>query len=404
MSRFRNPQHPSGTRREGRFRPSLRRFAFLALLALAALFPPAVSADGFSPLCQWPDPASSTVTDNGWHPGARQALFVGNRMLPLKEMGGRWNGPIRFDARNLAYSRSIVDAHASSRDWDVAVAYRFDMALIGNRDTAEALSLLRGKRDLPAGRRFQVQLDANGFAGEQLRIARRWAVTPIDGLSLGIAAGVLHGERIQYGSLGGELVATGPRAYDYALAAEYAYDINYLYDGSPVSRKDRDGYGHAFDLALRYENDGVTASVRGEDLFGRVYWRDVPVTNATANSGGAYFDSSGYIHYNPLISGFEGKRDLTQKLPEKGSVEIGKRWARFRIDAGCDAMKRIAMPRGGAGYRFDDAGGWWSVGYDIHFRMAGIRYEGKRGNLALYSDSLSLRTTRALGFRGEITW
>lgn len=389
--------------REGLFRPSLL-FVFLAAFAVSGIFRTPAAAEDFSPVFQWPNPAVPTVSDNGWHAGSRQSLFAGNRMLPLKEMGGRWNGRLRFDDRNLAFSRSMVDAHVSARDWEVAVGYRFDMSVVGNRDSAEALALLRGKRDLPAGRRFHVRMEANGFAGEQLRISRRLAIRPIDGFSLGVAASLLHGERIQNGTLSGSLTATGVRSYSYALDADYAYDINYLYDGSPVSRKERDGYGHAFDLGAWYERDGVTASFRAEDLFGRVYWTDVPVTRARADSGGEYFDSSGYVHYNPLISGFEGKTSLTQKLPAKFSAEAGKRWTRFRVDAGCDRMNRFLFPRAGVGYRFDEAGGWWSAGYDLFFRMAGIRYEGRRGSISLHSDSLSLRTTRALGFRGEIVW
>jgi hypothetical protein len=228
---------------------------------------------------QRPNPALAAgyASDNAWRFGIRASAFLGNRMLPLHRMfSDVWEGAVHIDDRNLIHSKALAEAFAGRQGWELSFGVREQMSLRGNRDTAEAFALLKGKKDLPAGRIYHAELEGDGFVAEELRIAVGRAAGTASGFSFGGALGLLHGERIQKGDVTGTLQATGPRSYDYALTLDYAYDLSYLYR-SPVPRAGMDGYGYAVDLGAAWRVDRFLVSLRGEDLFSAIYWSGVPL-------------------------------------------------------------------------------------------------------------------------------
>src|SRR4030067_1937589 len=59
------------------------------------------SGETFSPVMQRENPASLAASDNVWIFGFRGSSFVGNRMLPLVEFFGRWEGEVRIDMKSI---------------------------------------------------------------------------------------------------------------------------------------------------------------------------------------------------------------------------------------------------------------------------------------------------------------
>jgi hypothetical protein len=353
---------------------------------------------------QRPNPALAAgyASDNAWRFGIRASAFLGNRMLPLHRMfSDVWEGAVHIDDRNLIHSKALAEAFAGRQGWELSFGVREQMSLRGNRDTAEAFALLKGKKDLPAGRIYHAELEGDGFVAEELRIAVGRAAGTASGFSFGGALGLLHGERIQKGDVTGTLQATGPRSYDYALTLDYAYDLSYLYR-SPVPRAGMDGYGYAVDLGAAWRVDRFLVSLRGEDLFSAIYWSGVPTTTAVANNGTESFDSQGYPRYDPLISGFEGKRRVTQRLPPRLSAEAGYVTDTFRTSAAIDRMDGFCFPRLSAAVRSGEGGGWWSVAADLFFRTVGVGYEGETVGVHLFADHLLPEKTKAFGFRWQL--
>jgi hypothetical protein len=236
---------------------------------------------------------------------------------------------------------------------------------------------------------------------EELRIAVGRTAGAASGFSFGGALGLLHGERIQKGDLTGTLQATGPRSYNYALALDYAYDMSYLYD-SPVSRAGMDGYGYAIDLGAIWRKDRFVVSLYGEDLFSTIYWSDVPMTTAVASNGRVSFDSQGYARYDPLISGFEGKRQVTQRLPPRLSAEAGYVADTFMTSVTLDRMDGFYFPRLSAAVRSGERAGWWSVAVDLFFRTVGVGYESETAAFQLFADHLLPEKAKAIGFRCQL--
>ena len=353
---------------------------------------------------QRPNPAlaAGSESDNTWRFGVRASAFLGNRMLPLHEMfSDTWEGEVHIDGRNLIHSKALAEAVAGRPGWELSLGVREQMSLRANRDTAEAFALLKGKKDLPTGKIFHADLEGNGFVAEELRIAVGRTAGFASGLSFGGALGLLHGERIQKGNLTGTLQATGPRSYNYDLTLDYAYSINYLYE-LPVSRAGMDGYGYAIDLGAIWRKDRFVVSLYGEDLFSTIYWRDVPMTTAVATNGTESVDSQGYPHYDPLISGFEGKRRVTQRLPPRLSGEAGYVTDIFMTSVTVDRMDGFYIPRLSAAARSGERSGWWSVTVDLFFRTVGVGYEGEMAGFHLFADHLIPEKVKAVGFRCQL--
>ncbi len=378
----------------------------MAAVAVATYLVPApVRAAGFSPVMARPDPAELSESPTaGWRVGVRESSFVGNRILPLADLFGDWEGSARISSKNLAHLRSETAATARQGMWELSAGLRTELTMEANRDAVEIIRLLRGKQDLPTDAVFETALSGNGFAAEQVRLARGWTSDSFPGLSAGAAIAFLHGELVQKGRVGGPLTVTGRRAYDYDLDLDYAYDQNYLYDRE-AGRGDLSGYGHAFDFGLGYRRGAARLFARVEDFASAIRWSNVPATQARAANGRRYFDESGYVHYDPIISGFEGDRSMTQGIAAKysagGSYDAGM----IRIDVAADRMRNVTFPRIAVETPFpgrdDDR---LSAGYDIYFQSASIRYAGRKGGLALMSDALVPRRVRSAGLEVSYIW
>ena len=316
------------------------------------------------------NPASLAASDNVWIFGFRGSSFVGNRMLPLVEFFGRWEGEVRIEDENIAHSRAVTDFFARKSGWEISLGVREELTLEGNRESVEIIRLLRGKKDLPTGKTYPVDVNGDGFLAEEIRIGKGWPIGIIPGVSIGVALGFLHGERIQKADVKGILTVTGRRAYDYALDLDYAYDINYLYDLS-TGHSSLDGYGYSLNVGAKYHRAGWDMSLWAEDLFSRIYWSRALYTQAIANNDRRYFDSEGYVHYDPIITGFEGKKSVTQNIHEKISLEASHTWARVRLSAASDWMRDTYFPRAALAFRRTATGGWGAMGYNVYFQMAG---------------------------------
>jgi len=371
---------------------------------MPVFFPfPQARAEVFSPVMQRPNPAGISGADNVLIWSFRQGAFLGNRMLPLDPFFGRWEGDVRIENGNLVQSRALVETVALKGPWEVSLGVRSEMSIVGNRDSAEVVRLLKRRQDLPTGNVYGIDVRTSGFMGEELRIARKWNLNGVPGLSVGGALGLIHGERVQDGTIRGTLTVTGRRAYDYNLSLDYAYDVNYVYS-APLDPRSMEGYGFAVDLGVRYQKAGWDLSLRSEDLLAWIWWEKANVTKAIANNGRRWFDSEGFVHYDPIITGTERKSRVTQRIAPKVSGEATHSWDRVSLTAAADWTRDTVFPRAALGLRRSPAGGWWKLIYDVHYRMGGIQYAWGKGEFAVLADALEPGKIGSAGLQGSLRW
>lgn len=283
-----------------------------------------------------------------------------------------WHGPYGPGRRQYAWS--WIEAGVRDEHWGLGGLVRWDYDLRFSRDAASLYGAVQNKQALPVGRSYAVAVRAHVIHAGGLRAS--WRGDLAQGLEAEFGLSLLRSNYMMEGGIQGTALVTGPRAYTYNANADYAYTRDVLFD-RPVAPQD--GLGGSLDLAVdwRVRPDWrVRAQVR--DLPGRVWWRQLPYTQANATSDRSSTDSEGFTHWAPLVSGLEANHAwFRQTLPARESVEIA-----------CTAWSLV--PTLGANVQFGD----WLPRVGLARTLAGWTF-----------GATCWPTTRALGFEvGHRQW
>jgi len=175
---------------------------------------------------------------------------------------------------------------------------------------------------------------------------------------------------MQKGIVQGEAQVLGSKDYDYFGSLYYYYDHNYLYDRKNIDIGN--GTGISFDIGLGMDiTPNLSGSLLFHDIWGSIWWQDVPFTDAQFDSHNKEYDENGYVKYNPSISGRELKVDFTQKILPKTNLSFNyhkEEWA-FVIFA--DFIKGDIYPNALLRYNISDFL-TLDCGYDLFFHQIQI--------------------------------
>jgi hypothetical protein len=243
--------------------------------------------------------------------------FTYSEPLSIKDTLDNWHGD--FSRGKRQWTWNWIEAGVRHEGWGLGVIARYDYDIRFSRDTAEALGQIHNKEDLPVGKTFDVKLKANVLHAHGLRMSYRFALF---GVELELGGSYLRSSYMIDGGLTGKLTPTASNDFDYRLDSSYKYTDDVLFDRPGV--RDTTGHGFSVDLALRGEIASTFAyRLEIRDLIARVYWADLPFTQAVATSDNKTYDENGYVHVDPVLSGFEGYRKRrTQKLEPRGQFEL----------------------------------------------------------------------------------
>lgn len=322
--------------------------------------------------------------------------FFANNVLPIKaiffdHMNSRTFDPDhtnRFDMTCTVHSGFIY------RGWRLSALYRRELYLETNRDTVEILRMVKLKQDLPAGRVFDVDIQANGFSATGLELSKG-VKSIINGLTIGFTARYLKGEKIQEGRVEGQVTPHSSRSYDFDLFVDYIYDDNLIY--TRKSTTPGYGNGYSFDLGLTYvlsRKFKVEALLR--DIGGRIYWKDTPYTSADVTSEVKEYDQNGYQVYRPTIHGYESYRDFTQKIPLKTDILFSYMEGPFTLTPTINFIKNRPLYWFGLRYR---ATGilYLHAGYNLNYQLFSIGASYRKAVLSISGRDIDLNRAKAVG-------
>lgn len=207
---------------------------------------------------------------------------------------------------------------------------RYEYDLRFSESTAEVYGLVKNKKDLPPGRQFGVDLKAAIFHAQGIRISLN---NSFFNNKLQLTTGLSYLESDYYidGNLTGKVTAVGKKDYDYNARVNYYYTDDILFDRPLGGTK-----GRGFTLDVKAEMELLSnwrTSFKITDLVSRIYWDDLPFTNAVATSDRKKYDSKGYVHIDPLLSGTESnKHRVTYELSPRYQFKTNyffKKYASF---------------------------------------------------------------------------
>ena len=325
--------------------------------------------------------------------------FAGDDYVAVNQFSDNWNGSFTpRNGMNLAVLSARVETGASYDSWRVAALYRQEILIASNRDITDMMYYNKQHLSVPNGQSFNINLQVEGFDADGVRLDKGFILPQINGIALSAGAGIslLSGHSVRIGQVNGTAAST-ITGYAYNATVEENYwKASYpnLSNATPI------GQGYALDMGAKavFPN-GARLDLAANDLLGQMRWDNIPYINDTANSATLTRDSSGYISYNPTVSGIDYRRTLTQKLDTKLHAQLTYPVSNFDLSAGTDWTKGFWLPQVGATYRLN-ANWKATLDYDTRFSSVGLGIEHKWFYLNLRSESVSLGNSKAYGLAG----
>lgn len=291
------------------------------------IFSPAIAQSPFSGF----NPATLSKDTNGIFIEGR--TLWANNAFPLQAifLDKGWDGSFDPEDVNRLDILWKVDSGVAYSGWRIAAFNRGELFAEANKDAVEILRKIQLRESLPVSRKFDIHLKAKGFSASGIEISKGINLNRVaTGLTAGITARYLKGEKIQEGRIVGNVIPRGSNTYDFNLFLDYLYDHNYVYKREDVIAGSGEGY--SFDIGMRYVfNENISAEILFRDIAGRIFWEKVPYTKANATSDVRDFDENGYQMFRPVIRGFEGHKDFRQDIPIKTDVVLSYRRGPFMV-------------------------------------------------------------------------
>ncbi|MGA1790678.1 MAG: hypothetical protein ACMUIM_04270 [bacterium] len=316
----------------------------------------------------------------------RNRLIVANQILSIHELFHDWGGPFSPRDKNRALISGETELAFGRDGWRMSYLRRIELFLRANRGLVELAWYDKNEAPLPLDHTFPLHLEGEGFEAHGLKFAhgRRFTYMGEKEIGLGFALSLLRGIRMQKAIVQGEAQVLGSKDYDYFGALYYYYNHNYLYDRENIDIGN--GNGISFDIGLGLDiTPQLSGSVLFHDIWGRIWWEDVPFTDAQFDSHNKEYDENGYVKYNPSISGRELKVDFTQRILPKTNLSFNyhkEEWA-FVIFA--DFIKGDIYPNALLKYNLSDSL-TLDCGYDLFFHQIHIAAKYQRFLLGISFD------------------
>jgi hypothetical protein len=344
------------------------------LLVALALLPCAAAAEG---LLAVDNPARNAGAAGGY---ASLEVFQASDRLSMRGDGKSWlsdSSPRGGTNRGLLAAR--VEAGAQRDGYRLGVLYRADAMAQANRDTADLVRQYNYNTGYDPGRTYQVDYRIRGFEADGLRLSKSfqghsggtWQ------LDWGVGASWLHGKRVKVETASGQVRTLSTQNFDANVSLD---SMDSKVDTSGGGRfnppfgahPSLSGQGAALDLgAVWRRQDGLRLEAAVNDLAGRMVWKNLPDYAANYNTATSYYDSLGYVHFNPLLAAQSCYRDFTQTLDPKLRLAVGYPLGAFEMRAAGSYTRGSWFPELGLAYH---AGSRWSVSadYDLRFKTVMI--------------------------------
>ena len=227
----------------------------------------------------------------------------------IKAVSGDWDE--RLYPGDLAFSSSRIETGVEWEEWRAGVFRQYDYFYQFNSETAALKYLTENELDLVVGTNYDIFLMANSLVTNGLGLTR---IQTISNTTIALTLSYLNARNITLGSMIGNADVTAINDTDLNFNVDYLYSEDKLFSRQVESPS---GEGYGVDLNVDWHSANWNLSLEISDLFSRIYWNDVPRTIAVGSNDTEVVDASGFVSFNPSITGIETNQDFTQELLRK---------------------------------------------------------------------------------------
>ena len=315
--------------------------------------------------------------------------FLTNDPFTLKDLLGgiKTNSPHIKSGTNIALADIRVDTGYNSKKYGYfGYTYREEVLIDTNQETVELLYLATNKKDLPIGKRYNLDLTIKAFKVQGLEYAKSFDFYHDNGYICNIGFGLeaLQGKDMQDGTVQGNGIVNSNKDYSFNITANYNYTHNYLYN---LDVQKASAYGYSSHLSLYLKKDNLSLLLLANDILGKLYWENLPHSDVKLSSNNKVYDADGYVSYNPLASGWEGYKNYTQTLVAKYRAQFAYKYKRYFFKLGSDMMYGIYMPYIESDYAVvsDFSLG---LGYETRFQSVTLKSQYKNFIFSVKADDI----------------
>jgi hypothetical protein len=357
----------------------MRSSSCIALVsALACALAQAPSAAG-------PDP--SAAPRSPWAPYVEFDAWRASDAMPIGDFDGDWSKAYSpRGGRNAVFQRARAEIGVEKDGWRVGYEIRQQAALVTDRETLDLIRLYKQRQKPVAPSRFNVQAGYTNFSAQGLRVGRSFDGPSMAGRTprFNISA-AYYGRALRYRS---NEVRGG---IDYRLADRY--DVNATQIDADSSgrflfmRQSPEASGASVSGAVDFPlSDALALNIKIDDLWSRIHWRNLPVTQQTINTNVTEYDSQGYINYRPLLSGSNRQVGQSVELRRYGSSTLSYHAGNWRYAAQIARFAGVTIPAVSVGRQVGP--GVVTASIETRFKTVGLGFEYGAFRLLVQSDSL----------------
>ncbi len=233
------------------------------------------------------------------------SYFIANDPISLEEFFGDWQAHYHpSSGKNIALQDMRVDIGGNFyKNFYLGVFHKYNVFVKTDKDFADLYHTIKNKEDFLSDRDYLLNLDIQGIKYSGLILSKNSLLyhDSENSIMIGGALSFLFGHDMQEGTVRGSATSPSEKMYQVSAQSTYHYTHNYLYD---LDVESANGLGYGADIALAYTNSKYDFGIKviANDIFSRIYWKDLPYSFVDIQTENKTFDGDGYVKYSPSIS------------------------------------------------------------------------------------------------------
>jgi hypothetical protein len=250
------------------------------------------------------------ANSSAWQYKAELTSFNHSESLPVMSLiEDTWEGP--YQSGDMAMTSSKLTFQASNNRWQVGLSSRMDYLADYSPSTALLIYQDKNKISVVTNTFYPVNLKVNHLSAYGIYLGHKFTLSGIYFLlrtHLYNSVDLTHGEIDGYGNINPKWEITGE------LSVDYSYSQDLLFDRP---EEDNNGYGYSFDLEMAGQlTDALNYQLQLFDILNQFYWDEKTYTVAEI----IYTPDKAFNE--PIMRGFEGYRDVQQKMPMQTAFNL----------------------------------------------------------------------------------
>jgi|GEM_PF-1771510 len=299
-------------------------------------------------------------------------ILLTNDAFSLKSLFNNFHGKyVSSQSNHTAIGDIRVDVGSYIKGWGyIGYSYRKEAVIKSTSDSMKLLYQVSNNLDLTTDDHYDIFISLKGFETHGIEFSNTYPLYSdgIFDIQIGYGIELMIGTEGQNGYVTGYASAVSKTEYDFNLNSYYYYTQNYLYD---YDVEYTSAYGFNTQLAMLFIYDNFTLKIVGNDVLGKLYWKNMPYSEVNLISENKSYDKNGYVKYSPAISGLESEQNVIQRLMPKWRFDTLYEIDEGFVQMGFDYIDDITLPYISYGHKINNSL-MMKLSYEHYFGMFGL--------------------------------